>query len=965
MKAVISHIGKTISGGHYTATTRFDADEDIWFCCNDDMWEPFTWKQVSDQQAYVLFYEKEDDDVKQEEVEGSNLSFASLEELSNFRIRNKTTVYSDDLAFLKCTLRKESQRLSYERLSRITRNNMKLRGGMKSEEDVPKDVQDKEEKEKCGPENASMKKRERSPVGKDSISLRKKMKDTDEAPKSKRRNTNKLHDDADLQMEDTEYMDEREENSNMEEKTAQHSEIKAIEDTVQNPTSDSKIICTDLPKCKDTEESMNLKKKSRSLARTWEMDAELALQKIQTERERDRDRDKSGQSVRRHSQKDEQAREKDKWDQDKQQRILTECERGGKSENETICDREIKSKWNTVPKQKSLPFTHMHIITPENSQIEEEEVLIEGEVNSSGNLKKDHSDRIPDRVEIEMKPPGSQKKSKETTPEDIISGLETWKKKVMKQFKYLKTELWEDTQIWRQQIAKTTVHELANTLEATLLGVFNDVEKLKTIIKDLVKTSQKQAEVIKTICDKVLSDKESEELKTELERKIPKWTAPSPTPSLFQVQNSVTRSQQHQDREMEIDEREDDLTEIDDRVDDLTEPNRKGNRELYEAYSPFQERSVRSANWTNNSKERSRYFGDRGVGDSLKKDIDRGNIRCSDHFNYLERCWKEQIDLPLSQRQKRNIYSFQNALVATGYDKILLTWQGMFYEISESDIELDNLSVQTLAEAGVKKWVTEGVTVFKWEPWYNHVLRRHRFAMVPPEGREINWHVFKPNKYYIHVYQTKIERSWKDLRTLYSRSIAKYLHQNWRSQYWPRSVDVNKMEEVRKNRGHGNSGTRSSSYRNEDERQHWCPPGTASFRRDERPQKQHISVTSTRRSSLNTKIIKDRNINRYNTKRDRRRHQGRIQQNTHLRTEDTREKTKKWKNNRVMSNSKKDRRRGRTKPAEWSDLDQTNYSTGRRTNLSEDRDNKLDNLMKAVQQVSRDVYLLKNRMALK
>ena len=66
-----------------------------------------------------------------------------------------------------------------------------------------------------------------------------------------------------------------------------------------------------------------------------------------------------------------------------------------------------------------------------------------------------------------------------------------------------------------------------------------------------------------------------------------------------------------------------------------------------------------------------------------------------------------------------------------------------------------------------------------------------------------------------------------------------------------------------------------------------------------------------------------------------------------------------------MSNTKKDRRRGRTKPAEWSDLDQTNYSTGRRTNLSEDRDNKLDNLMKAVQQVSRDVYLLKNRMALK
>ena len=62
----------------------------------------------------------------------------------------------------------------------------------------------------------------------------------------------------------------------------------------------------------------------------------------------------------------------------------------------------------------------------------------------------------------------------------------------------------------------------------------------------------------------------------------------------------------------------------------------------------------------------------------------------------------------------------------------------MFYEISESDIELENLSVQTLTESGVEKWVTEGVTVFKWQPWYNHVLRRHRFAMLPPNGWEID-----------------------------------------------------------------------------------------------------------------------------------------------------------------------------------------------------------------------------------
>ena len=63
-----------------------------------------------------------------------------------------------------------------------------------------------------------------------------------------------------------------------------------------------------------------------------------------------------------------------------------------------------------------------------------------------------------------------------------------------------------------------------------------------------------------------------------------------------------------------------------------------------------------------------------------------------DHFQYLKKCWDEQIELSLSVPQKRNIYSFKNALVATGYEKILVMWQGMFYEVSKMDIELHNLS---------------------------------------------------------------------------------------------------------------------------------------------------------------------------------------------------------------------------------------------------------------------------------
>ena len=181
------------------------------------------------------------------------------------------------------------------------------------------------------------------------------------------------------------------------------------------------------------------------------------------------------------------------------------------------------------------------------------------------------------------------------------------------------------------------------------------------------------------------------------------------------------------------------------------------------------------------------------------------------------------------------------------------------------------------------------------------------------------------------------------------------------------------MEARRSNKHLGYSGTRISNYNNEEKAQQWVPPGSTSLRREVRPQQQHLSESSTRRSSLSTKINRDWNIKRYNMKRGRRRHRGSSIKNTHwLRGESGWKRTSKLKDNREMSKpngstrtTKKDRRQGRTKPVDWSDLEQTNYSTDRRTNFSDNRNDKLDNLIKAVQQVSRDVYLLKNKLAQK
>ena len=83
--------------------------------------------------------------------------------------------------------------------------------------------------------------------------------------------------------------------------------------------------------------------------------------------------------------------------------------------------------------------------------------------------------------------------------------------------------------------------------------MFNDVEKLKTTIKELVNFSAKQAEVTEAVCKKVLSEKDSNELRNDLGYKLPKYDVPSPTPSLLQGHTPLQEPQHHHDNDMDID----------------------------------------------------------------------------------------------------------------------------------------------------------------------------------------------------------------------------------------------------------------------------------------------------------------------------------------------------------------------------------------------------------------------------
>ena len=210
--------------------------------------------------------------------------------------------------------------------------------------------------------------------------------------------------------------------------------------------------------------------------------------------------------------------------------------------------------------------------------------------------------------------------------------------------------------------------------------------------------------------------------------------------------------------------------------------------------------------------------------------------------------------------------------------------------------------------------------------------------MRPQTLSDIDWTVFKPHKYYVHVYQTKIERSWKDLRTLHSRAMARYLSQNWNSQYWPRPIDASLIE-----------GEDIATAR----KRHYSRP----HRRNERIGQLRSEVSTSRTalsSNMNTSFRRRRRVERFFSRT----------KNNNYPTEDVynSETTDKYtKNPRDRNNlswtrsykQEKIRARGRERRRDRESTIRKNPE--RRTSSS----NGFRALREALQRVSRDVNLLK------
>ena len=154
------------------------------------------------------------------------------------------------------------------------------------------------------------------------------------------------------------------------------------------------------------------------------------------------------------------------------------------------------------------------------------------------------------------------------------------------------------------------------------------------------------------------------------------------------------------------------------------------------------------------------------------------------HEVYLEECFSQQIGLPIDQPQRINIYSYRDKIVANGYKRVVTTWQGMYYELTKQQVEWCQFPKRTTTVGGDYRWSAEGISVYnpvRERP--SAAVVRHRFAILPPSSgcRKS----LRTDRYYIHVYQTKIGVK---RRTLHSKTIARELQRKFGKSYYPREV---------------------------------------------------------------------------------------------------------------------------------------------------------------------------------
>ena len=155
------------------------------------------------------------------------------------------------------------------------------------------------------------------------------------------------------------------------------------------------------------------------------------------------------------------------------------------------------------------------------------------------------------------------------------------------------------------------------------------------------------------------------------------------------------------------------------------------------------------------------------------------------HKSFLEECFRKQIGYAIERPQNIDIYTYTNKRVAKGYQQVVTTCQGMYYEMKKEQVNWRQFKDTRLTVGGDRCWRAEGVTVYQPQREVrDKTIVPHRFALNPT--KETPRKTLRRDRFYIHVYQTRIGY---ERRTLRSKGISRELSRRFGKMYWPREMD--------------------------------------------------------------------------------------------------------------------------------------------------------------------------------
>ena len=168
------------------------------------------------------------------------------------------------------------------------------------------------------------------------------------------------------------------------------------------------------------------------------------------------------------------------------------------------------------------------------------------------------------------------------------------------------------------------------------------------------------------------------------------------------------------------------------------------------------------------------------------KESDVNEVHDTNHFDWLKKRFTECFGLPTDMYKRRRLVSFDGVELAKGYARVVATWQGLFFELKDKDINYQELKPGFDTTLGMSTLSTKGVKLFKLSREDTRTTPRpHRFAVKPRGNPAKPCNPLTVGRWFVHVYQTKLEQNGF-LKTLNSKSIVKELKKRWGPNYLPR-----------------------------------------------------------------------------------------------------------------------------------------------------------------------------------